>query len=406
MPLRFDYAQLEHGLTVIGEHNPQAQSVAVGYFVNTGARDESAEVAGVSHFLEHMMFKGTARRSAEQINREFDALGANYNAYTSEEQTVYYGAVLAERAQPLIELLSDMMRPALREADFAVEKQVILEEIAMYEDRPNYKVFEKAGARFYRDHPLGNSVLGSRETISALSVAQMRRYFEERYAPGNMLFAIAGNYDWQAVLAQLAQLTADWRPQPTARRYPDFQPYSGRHEERDSKLKRAHVAIYAPGVSARSELRYAAALLASCLGAEDNSRLYWRLVAPGLADSAELSHDPHDELGAFVGYLSTDPQRLEAALAAYQDTLEGLTREPITPAEWRRAQRRLATGITLRSETPFGRLMSLASNYLYTQRYQSAAEVVAQIMATELAALEQLLAERPFARCFSYVLTP
>ena len=155
MSLTFQKTTLDNGLTIIGEHNPEAQSFAAGYFVKTGSRDETQEVAGVSHFLEHMMFKGTPRRSPADINREFDELGANYNAYTSDERTVYYGAVLPERGPKLLDLLSDMMRPALRQEDFDLEKNVILEEIAMYEDRPSFKVFEEGNEHFYNGHPLG-----------------------------------------------------------------------------------------------------------------------------------------------------------------------------------------------------------------------------------------------------------
>ena len=151
--MTFNETVLPNGLKIIGEHNPEAQSFAAGYFVRTGARDETADVSGVSHFLEHMMFKGTDKRSAEAINLEFDTIGANYNAYTSDERTVYYGAVLPERGAALVDLLSDMMRPALRESDFDLEKNVILEEIAMYEDRPGFKVFEEGNARFLPGAP-------------------------------------------------------------------------------------------------------------------------------------------------------------------------------------------------------------------------------------------------------------
>lgn len=406
MTLRFDQEVLSNGLTLIGEHNPQAQSVAAGFFVNTGARDETPEVAGVSHFLEHMMFKGTARRSAEDINREFDELGANYNAYTSEERTVYYGAVLAERGAALIDLLTDMMRPALHEADFDLEKNVILEEIAMYEDRPNFKVFEKANPKFYNGHPLGNSVLGTHDSITALSQPQMASYFVARYAPNNMVFSIAGNYDWQAVRDQVAQLTQAWQPQQTTRRYPPFSPAAGHAALEERQLNRAHVALYAPGVSAQDELRYAAALLANCLGDSTGSRLYWSLVDKGLADSASLAHDSSDGLGAFVGYLSTEPGAVERVLEQFQAVLEAVYTIPITEPEWRRAQRKLATSLTLRGETPYGRLMSLGAGYLYTQEYQSVSEVVAQLFAADLGHLEQLLARRPFDNLYSLILKP
>lgn len=404
--MTFQHAKLDNGLIIIGEHNPRAQSVAAGYFVNTGARDESSEVAGVSHFLEHMMFKGTAQRSPEDINREFDELGANYNAYTSEERTVYYGAVLSERAPRLLDLLTDMMRPSLRESDFTIEKNVILEEIAMYEDRPNFKVFELGNERYYASHPLGNSVLGSPASITDLAQAQMQAYFEARYAPNNMLLSVAGNYDWDAVLEQVAEATRTWQPFDTARRYPELAPRSGPDEERDARLTRAHVAFFAPGVSAQSALRYAAAVLANAVGDSSGSRLYWDIVDKGLADSASLSHDSADRSGAFVGYLSTAPEALERVRDLYLGVLKRVESEGLNEGEWARAQRKLATSLTLRGETPFGRLMSLGSAYLYTGEYQSVQDVVTAIFDASLADAEALLANEPFSQAYSLSLTP
>jgi len=404
--MTFHETTLPNGLTVMGEHNPRAQSFAAGYFVRTGARDEDAPVAGVSHFLEHMMFKGTARRSAEDVNREFDALGANYNAYTSDERTVYYGAVLPERGGALLDLLSDMMRPALRQEDFDVEKNVILEEIAMYEDRPSFKVFEVGNLRFYNGHPLGNSVLGSVDSIRALSREQMLAYFEARYAADNLLLTVAGNYDWDALVAQVEGLTEGWRPSQATRRYPELTPATGDARLPQESLTRTHTALYAPGVSAQDPLRYAAGVLATCLGDGGGSRLYWALLDNGLAESASLSHDPADGAGAFVGYLSTGPEDFEKALRIYRETLQAAQAEGLTADEWRRAQRKLATGLTLRGETPFGRLMSLGSSYLYEGRYLSVQDTVNSIMAASLADAQAILDGRPFDRLFTLTLEP
>ena len=405
-PLQFDKAELDNGLTVIGEHNAQAQSFAAGYFVDTGARDETPEVAGVSHFLEHMMFKGTPQRSPEDINREFDELGATYNAYTSEERTVYYGAVLPERGERLLDLLSDMMRPSLRQEDFDIEKNVILEEIAMYEDRPSFKVFELGNERYYKGHPLGNSILGTSASIAALEQAQMESYFAQRYAPNNMLLSVAGNYNWDAVLTQVEGLTRGWQSSETGRSYPDLKPQTGVEITRDTTLSRAHAALFAPGVSAQDPLRYAAAVLASCIGDSSGSRLYWALVDKGLADSASLSHDSADRAGTFMGYLSTAPQTFDEVLGVYKDVLQRAQEEGISPDEWARAQRKLATSLTLRGETPFGRLMSLGSSYLYTGDYQSVQDVTDAVFAATLEEAKALLARRPFSQTFAMALRP
>jgi len=406
MSLTFHHTTLANGLTVVGEHNPAAQSFAAGYFVKTGSRDESAEVAGVSHFLEHMMFKGTDRRSAEDINREFDALGASYNAFTSDERTVYYGSVLPEQGAQLLDLLSDMMRPALRQEDFDIEKNVILEEIAMYKDRPTFRVFEEAGPHYFAGHPLGNSVLGSSDSISALEREQMLTYFNARYAANNLILTLSGNYDWQQVIEQVTSLTNHWQAHPSQRQYPDFAPNSQPMRTQDANLNRTHVAMFAPGVSMQDDKRYAASLLARCIGDSSGSRLYWALVDKGIADQADLSHDAADGLGAFIGYLSCAPERTEEVLRLYKDVLVEVEKNGLNQDEWTRAQRKFATGVTLGGETPFRRLMSLGSNYQYLQQYRSVQQTVDAIMAASLADGMALLADKPFSQLFSFVLEP
>jgi predicted Zn-dependent peptidase len=404
--LRSDRTVLGNGLTVVGEHNPFAATVAAGYFVRTGARDETAEIAGVSHFLEHMMFKGTDRRTAADINRSFDELGAQYNAFTSEERTVYYGAVLPERLSELLDLLSDMMRPALRQEDFDVEKNVILEEIAMYEDRPHFRVFEVAGRRFWNGHPLGHSVLGGQDSIRALTREQMLTYFGRRYAPSNLILAVAGAYDWEAVTEEVASLTGAWEPFDAGRALARPDPAQGTGETEDSKLERVHTAVFAPGYAADDERRYAAAILGSVLGDDSGSRLFWSLVDKGLADSASLGHEASDGAGAFVGYVSSAPERATEVLDIYRRVLVQAQDDTLDFEEWRRAQRKLATGLTLRAETPLGRLVSLGVGYQSLGRYQSVQDVVDAVMRSSLEGGRALLADRPFDRLYLHTLGP
>ncbi len=406
MSLVFQKKVFANGLTIIGEHNPQAQSFAAGYFVNTGSRDESSDVAGVSHFLEHMMFKGTQRRSAEDINREFDELGANNNAYTNSERTVYYGAVVAERGPELVDLLTDMMRPSLKQADFDMEKKVILEEIAMYEDRPDFKVFELANEKFFNKHPLGNSVLGSTQSISALSRDQMQTYFTKRYAPNNMVLSLAGNYNWDKMIAVVESLTETWLAQESPRSYPEASFLKGAQFLQDPKLKRSHVAFFAPGLSAQNEDRFAASLLANCIGDGSSSRLYWALIDKGLADSAYLYHDSSDGIGSYSGYLSSAPEQLEEVKAIYNDVLLEVEKEGLSEEEWERSKRKVATSLTLRAETPYGRLMALGSSYLYSKDYLATPDLIAKLFATKLKTAHLLLERKPFSNMYSYSLSP
>src|SRR5260370_4973528 len=159
---------LKNGMRILAETSASARSTAIGFFVRNGARDESPEVAGVSHFLEHMVFKGTPRRSALDVNRDFDRIGAHYNAFTSEENTVFYAAILPEYLPQAVDILADILRPSLRTEDFEMEKNVIIEEIGMYEDQPTWSAYDAAKRAHFAGHQLANSSLGSGQSIRTL----------------------------------------------------------------------------------------------------------------------------------------------------------------------------------------------------------------------------------------------
>src|SRR5580692_6932444 len=175
--MKFHSATLPNGLQIVAESNPDSHSFAAGFYVNTGSRDESPQINGVSHFLEHMMFKGSQKYTWEDVNRIFDEIGANYNAYTSQENTAYFANVLPEFTEPIIKHLSLLMRPAIREEDFETEKKVILEEIAMYLDDPGHRIYEALMEAHFGTHPLSMSVLGSADIITKLKRDQMVEYF-------------------------------------------------------------------------------------------------------------------------------------------------------------------------------------------------------------------------------------
>ena len=166
--MKFHEVKLDNGLQVVAELNPNVHSVAMGFFVRTGSRDETSQVSGVSHFLEHMAFKGDDKFTADDVNRIFDEIGAKYNASTSEEITLFYAAILPEYLDQSFELLASLMRPSLRQDDFDMEKKVILEEIGMYDDQPSFTAYEKCMQTHFAGHPLGQSILGTVESISDL----------------------------------------------------------------------------------------------------------------------------------------------------------------------------------------------------------------------------------------------
>src|SRR5437588_324523 len=210
---------LPNGLRIIGETSPSARSAALGFFVRTGSRDETSDVSGVTHFLEHMVFKGTPRRSALDVNRDFDRIGADYNAFTSEENTVFHAAVLPEYLPQAVDILADILRPSLRAEDFDMEKKVIIEEINMYEDQPMWSAYDHAKRVYFAEHRLGNSILGTPQSITALTRDQMHAYFERRYVAPNITVVAAGNFGWSNLLALVQESCGGWESGPVGRKH-------------------------------------------------------------------------------------------------------------------------------------------------------------------------------------------
>jgi predicted Zn-dependent peptidase len=401
----FDHAVLPSGIQVLGEPSP-ARSVAIGAMVDAGARDEAPEDAGVSHFLEHLAFKGDGTRDAVALNRAFDALGARYNAYTSHERTFYYGAVLPEAALPLTDLVLSLLRPGLAADDVEVERKVVLEEIAMYEDRPASRAFEKSAERFFAGHPLGASILGTVASVGALTADRVRAYHAERYAADKVVVVATGAYDWPRLVERVERATEGWGAKGTPRAYPTLAPRRGTEEERVEGVARAHLTYHAPAPSAQDPERIAAALLARVLGDEDNGRLFWALVEPGWVKDASLWYDAADGAGTFQAYASTDDASLDRVAEAFDGVLDRFEREGPTSEEWARAQRGFATGLTLRAETPMGRLAGLGDAWLDRREVEAAADTVARVLATPIEAGRALLETRPFAARFRYALRP
>lgn len=393
--MRFQHAQLNNGLDIIGETNSQAHSMALGFFVRTGSRDETDEVSGVSHFLEHMAFKGSERFSAAEVNRIFDDIGANYNASTSEEVTLYFAAILPEYLHVTFELLASLLQPSLREEDFNTEKQVILEEIAMYDDLPAFTAYEKSMQQHFRGHPLSRSILGSVESIRALTPQQMADYYARSYVGGNITLVVTGNCDFEKIVDLAEQSCGGWPQGCTDRPISDARPEPSIVTiERSSSLQQ-HVMSLAAGPSSIDPLRYAAGLLAVAVGDDDNSRLYWELIDRGLADAAELAHNDFDGTGAWTTYLCCQPDDLAENLDSLTHVYRAVNRHGITEDELTLAKNKVATRVVLSGERPMGRLSSLGGNWVYAKEYRSIEDELRAVQSVTLKDIRRLLDEYP-----------
>ena len=372
--MTFDQHTLANGLQIVGERNDDVHSVAFGFFVKTGSRDEAPDVSGVSHFLEHMVFKGTPEYSAEDVNRIFDEIGAKYNASTSEEVTLFYAAVLPEYLPRAFELLAAILRPSLRDEDFDLEKQVILEEIGMYDDMPTFTAYEKAMGAHFDGHPLGNSILGTNQSITALSAEQMRAYHEERYQAPNITLAVAGKFDWPRFVELAERHCAEWPGEDCLRVTTEADPAKSVEMHCREANQQQHLMQMAPGPPARSPLRYAADLLSVIVGDDSGSRLYWELVDPGHAEAAELGFNEYDGAGTWLTYLSCTPEQTPENLDRISNLYQSVNTDAVSDLEIEQARGKVLSRIVLRSERPMGRLSSLGANWVYRGEYRSVAE--------------------------------
>jgi len=369
--MKFHQTTLKNGLEVVAELNDTAHSVAAGFFVKAGSRDESHDVSGVSHFLEHMTFKGTPRRDALAVNRDFDRVGAKHNAQTSEEDTFYHVTCLPEYLRESFDVLSDILRPTLRVDDFETEKKVIIEEIRMYLDNPMSVAYEAAKAEHFAEHPLGQSILGSIDSITALTSEQMTNYFREKYSPANIVLAFAGKSDWAQLVELAERCCGGWEGKPSTRSTTTVQgSRSFKAILRSEDLQQTIVGV-SDGPPLESEDRYAAYLLSTILGDHTGSRLYWALIDPGYADGADLSYQDYNQAGAFYSFLSCEPDSVQDNLERMAEVYRVMMAGGPTEEELAQAKNKVLARSVLRSERPMGRLGSLGFNWMYRRRYLS-----------------------------------
>ncbi len=395
MDVEFKEATLDNGLRVVAEVNPGAHTAAAGIFVRTGARDEAAEQMGVSHFMEHMVFKGTDRWTAEAVNAAFDRMGARHNAATGPEATMFWAHVLPDALPDALDLLAELMRPALREEDFEVERKVILEEIGMYADRPGWRILEQALALYFDDHPLGFRILGTQETVGNLRADQMRAYYEARYGPDNIVVSLAGAIDWEGCVEQIKRHFGDWQPTGAERDTRPPRPADREERATDSNLSRYYEMVLTPGPAAQDDQRYAAAVAANLLGDSDGSRAYWKLVDPGLADDVTVGSEPFDRCGAFIAMATCHPDvsdRVEGGLLEVLDQAA----EELSEDEVERARNKIAMDLTLQSERPAGRMMSLGHQIIETGERRSLREELDRIRSVDVDEIQGLLRDYPF----------
>jgi predicted Zn-dependent peptidase len=397
--VKFLHERLANGLDVIAEVTDTALSTSIGFFVKTGARDETDAEWGVSHFLEHMVFKGTDDLSADEINRRFDWMGASANAFTSEEDTVYHAAVLPEQQLEATALLARMMRPALRADDFDTEKLVILEEIRMYDDQPPFGADDRCRATFFGRHPLARSVLGTVESIERMPVEAMRDYHRRRYSPANIVLCATGAVDFAALVDSARQWCGDWEPLaiPSRPAPLDAARMAGATLEYITRPTSSleYAVRMSPGPAGDDDDRFAAKLLSAILGDTSGSRLYWAMVDTGRAEQASCHHQDFLDAGLFATQLSCDPEDADELLRMIDDVYRLAAEKGIDRRELEQNRNKLAGRWVLLGERPRRRLFDVGPEWAHSGSDRSVADDLRTIENLSLEDVHRVLSRWP-----------
>ena len=380
--------QLPSGLRVVTERMPDVRSVTAGFWVGTGSRDEDASISGASHFLEHLLFKGTASRSAREIAEAVDAVGGDLNAFTTKEYTAFYVRVLSDALEMGLDILCDIITaPAFRPDEVEAERQVILEEILLREDEPADLVHEVLGDALFPDHPLGREVLGLESTVKAMEVDAIREFFAHHYRPGNMVFGAAGDLDHDQVVAGLGQRLGEAAGgRAPARSAPSLPARPVAVVRRQTE--QAHVAIGVPAPDRHAPERWALSVLNHTLGGGLSSRLFQEIrERRGLAYSVYSYRTAHDDAGAMVVYAGTGPERAAEVVELIGDELDRLAQGGLTPRELAVARGHLRGDLALSLEDSAARMSRIGRSQLLHGEVLSVEEIAARI---ESVTLEQV----------------
>ena len=371
------------------------RSVALGFWIGTGSVGETPAEAGLSHLVEHMLFRGTERFGSLEIDQLFDGMGAELNAGTGKETTSVYTRVIDEHLPEAFDVMADMVwRPRFGADDLDNERQIVLEEIAMYEDDPQDKVFDVLGEAVFGDHPLGRPIIGTAEVVGGVPAADLSAFHAARYVPGNVVIAAAGSLDHDAIVALVEKAQAE-RAGQTA---PGAPSVPGTVVPRTAFVakptEQVHVCLGAPGIARDDDRRFALRVLDNVFGGTSSSRLFQEVrERRGLAYAVYSFSSLYADSGQVGLYLGTRPDNVEQALGVVAAELERLRAEPATEEELRRSKENVKGRMVLALESTSARMNRLGSSVLAGMPLLTVDEVVERIEAVSLGDLEALAAE-------------
>ena len=380
MPHGYNKTLLNNGISIVTKQVPQARSVAMGVWVNVGARDEKAEEGGLSHFVEHMIFKGTERRTAHQIAKEFDAIGGQCNAFTSKENTCYYAKVMDTHVDTMVDLLSDIfLNSVFDPGEVERERQVILQEIKMVEDTPDEHVHVLLAQAVWGSHPLGRSILGTPETVTRFDSNTIKEYFSRAYQPERIVIAAAGNLEHVSFVELIARVFKVDRRENNfpERAKPTMDWVATAHPK---NLEQVHICLGAKGVNTTDPRRHACALLNVVLGGNMSSRLFQEIrERRGLAYAIFSFASSYSDTGLLGIYVGVEKSNTQEVLQLIAKEMTRLKEKPIDDSELKNAKEHLKGGLYLAAESTDNQMTRLAHNEINFGRHVPLQEVVDNI---------------------------
>lgn len=376
-----DESRLDNGVRVLTEQIPGVRSVSVGVWVRQGAAHESAEEMGASHLLEHMVFKGTEHRSARELALALEGLGGALDAYTSREHTSFQARVLDEHLPQALDVLADLvLTPKLRPEDLELEREVVLEEISTVEDTPDDLVFELHGKRLWNGHPYGHSILGTRETVAAMTTETLRELHRERYRGGNLVVAAAGHVDHDEVVARVGELFRAAGGGPAPPTIPDPRGDVSGEEIVARASTQTHVVFGTRIPGHPDPRRYGFVLISAALGGGMSSRLFQRVREElGLAYTVYSFQSFYSRAGASGIYVGTRPEWADRVVEEVRDELARLAREGLEVGELEQTKQQVKGQVMLSLESTGARLHRLASLALHDEPFLSLDELLARV---------------------------
>lgn len=383
---------LANGIPVITERMPHVRSVSVGIWIGTGSRQERQDENGISHFIEHMLFKGTTTRSAEEIARSVDSIGGNLDAFTSKELVSYNTKVLDEHLPVAIDVLSDLvLNPLFHQEDVEKEKGVILEELKMEEDNPEYLAHETFTSNFWKGQPLGRPILGTRHTIRGFDPDRLRKYFCKFYAPGNICITAAGRLEHEHLVA-LARERFDALPvNGFVRENGQTVPHPAIVLKSKKSLEQVHLCMGVPSYPVAHELRFACYALNTLLGGGMSSRLFQNIREKrGLAYSVFSELSLYRDTGCLLIYAGTSAESVRKVVELVLEELRTLKSELVPEDELRRAKDYLKGSLMLGLESTSSRMGNLARQQMFFNRFFGLDELVSSIESVSAGQIQQI----------------